>query len=97
MERTLPGGRIRGWRYTIHRAQPAAAQGLRHPRRVLGAFARKQPEDNAANMRELFQWFREGRVRPYICARFPLEQAAQAMELVAGRGARGKVVITVGS
>ncbi|MET1115271.1 MAG: NADPH:quinone oxidoreductase family protein [Comamonas sp.] len=60
-----------------------------------GAFARKQPEDNATNMRELFQWFREGRVRPYICARFPLAQAAQAMELVASRGARGKVVITV--
>lgn len=61
-----------------------------------GAFARKQPDDNAANMRELFEWFRQGRVRPHICARFPLAQAAQAMDLVAQRGARGKVVITMG-
>ncbi|WPB55400.1 NADPH:quinone oxidoreductase family protein [Xylophilus sp. GOD-11R] len=60
-----------------------------------GAFARKQPEVNALNMRELFGWFRDGRVRPHICARFPLARAGEAMQALAGRGAKGKVVITV--
>lgn len=60
-----------------------------------GAFARKEPERNAANMVELFQWFRQGQVRPHICARYPLEQAAEAMRALANRQAKGKVILTV--
>jgi NADPH2:quinone reductase len=60
-----------------------------------GAFARKQPERNAANMVELFEWFRQGQVRPHICARFPLEQASEAMRAVTNRLAKGKVILTV--
>jgi NADPH2:quinone reductase len=37
-----------------------------------------------------------GFVRPIVGARFPLEQAAQALELIDGRGATGKVVLDVG-
>jgi NADPH:quinone reductase len=60
-----------------------------------GAFARKQPERNAANMVELFQWFGQGQVRPHICARYPLPQAAEAMRAVMNRQAKGKVILTV--
>jgi NADPH2:quinone reductase len=60
-----------------------------------GAFARKQPQRNAANMVELFEWFRQGQVRPHICARYPLERAAEAMRLVMNRQANGKVILTV--
>jgi NADPH2:quinone reductase len=60
-----------------------------------GAFARKQPERNAANMAELFEWFRQGRVRPHICARYPLEQAPEALRAVMNRRALGKVILTV--
>ncbi|MDB5999557.1 MAG: NADPH:quinone oxidoreductase, partial [Rhizobacter sp.] len=60
-----------------------------------GAFARNEPEHNAQNMRELFAWFQEGRVKPHICARFPLERTADAMAAVMNRSAKGKVVVTV--
>jgi NADPH2:quinone reductase len=36
-----------------------------------------------------------GSVRPVVGARFPLEQAADALELIDGRGATGKVVLEV--
>ncbi len=36
-----------------------------------------------------------GFIRPIVGARFPLEQAAQALELIDGRGATGKVVLDV--
>ncbi|HEY6398166.1 MAG TPA: zinc-binding dehydrogenase, partial [Solirubrobacteraceae bacterium] len=36
-----------------------------------------------------------GSVRPIVGARYPLEQAAQALELIDGRGATGKVVLDV--
>jgi NADPH2:quinone reductase len=35
----------------------------------------------------------EGFVRPIVGARFPLEQATEALELIDGRGATGKVVL----
>ena len=37
----------------------------------------------------------DGAVRPLVGARFPLEQAADALELIDGRGATGKVVLDV--
>ena len=37
----------------------------------------------------------DGAVRPIVGARFPLEQAADALELIDGRGATGKIVLDV--
>ena len=34
-----------------------------------------------------------GHVRPLVGARFPLERAAEALQLIDGRGATGKVVL----
>jgi NADPH2:quinone reductase len=39
---------------------------------------------------------RAGHVRPIVGARFPLEQASEAMRLIEDRGALGKVVLEVG-
>jgi NADPH2:quinone reductase len=36
-----------------------------------------------------------GHVRPLVGARFPLERGAEALELIDGRGATGKVVLEV--
>lgn len=60
-----------------------------------GAFARKEPQRNSANMVELFDWYGRGQVRPHICARFPLPQAAAAMRAVMNRQAHGKVILIV--
>ncbi len=39
----------------------------------------------------------DGAVRPLVGASFPLERGAEALELIAGRGATGKVVLTTGA
>jgi NADPH:quinone reductase len=58
-----------------------------------GAFTLKQLEDHAANMRELFQWFEDGKVVPVIDAEFALKDGIQAIKKVTGRNVMGKVII----
>ncbi|WP_151638118.1 MULTISPECIES: NADPH:quinone oxidoreductase family protein [Noviherbaspirillum] len=62
-----------------------------------GGFLRSEPERAAALTRELVEWFRQGKVRPYISKRYPLEQAAQALVEVAARKVTGKIVLLPGS
>jgi NADPH2:quinone reductase len=38
----------------------------------------------------------KGFVRPVVGARFPLERASEALNLIDGRGATGKVVLELG-
>jgi NADPH:quinone reductase len=59
-----------------------------------GAFARKFPERYAQLRSELVGWLADGRVRPAITARYPLEEAAEALRVVAARRAIGKIVLT---
>jgi NADPH:quinone reductase len=59
-----------------------------------GAFARKFPQRYAQLRSELVGWLAEGRIRPAITARYPLEQAAEALRVVAAREAIGKIVLT---
>ncbi len=58
-----------------------------------GSFTIKQPEDHAANMRELFQWFQEGKVVPVIDKTYPLRDGIAAIKYVTGRNVMGKVII----
>jgi NADPH2:quinone reductase len=60
-----------------------------------GEFVRREPERFADSMKRLGRWFAEGRLNPPITARFPLERAAEALALMAGRQVKGKVVLTV--
>ena len=47
-------------------------------------------------MRQLGAWFHEGKLRPHVSQTFPLRQAAEALNLMAARKVKGKVVLTVG-
>ena len=58
-------------------------------------FTADHPDDAARDIRELQQMFADGRIQPYIGARFPLADAAAALRHVAERKAVGKVVIDV--
>ncbi|WP_046300526.1 NADPH:quinone oxidoreductase family protein [Mycobacterium sp. UM_Kg27] len=58
-------------------------------------FATDFPAENERDLAELQQLFAEGRVSPYIGARFPLAEAATALRYVADRKAIGKVIIDV--
>lgn len=58
-------------------------------------FATDYPEENDRDLAELQQLFADGRVSPYIGARFPLADTAAALRYVADRKAIGKVIIDV--
>ncbi|MBB3601366.1 NADPH:quinone reductase-like Zn-dependent oxidoreductase [Mycolicibacterium sp. BK556] len=58
-------------------------------------FMTDYPNEIARDDAELAQLFADGKLRPYLGARFPLEQAATALRYVADRKAIGKVVIDV--
>lgn len=58
-----------------------------------GAFAQRQPEDNAANFRQLFAWHAEGKLKPLVSQSYPLAEAGVAIERLAQRQAMGKLVV----
>jgi NADPH:quinone reductase len=58
-----------------------------------GAFTGRQRDDSARNLAELSAMVSAGTVMPYVSARFPLERAHEALDLIAARGVTGKVVI----
>jgi NADPH:quinone reductase len=62
-----------------------------------GAFVMGKPDINREIGAEIGRLVDEGFVRPLVGARFPLEQAADALELIDGRGATGKVVLELRS
>ena len=58
-----------------------------------GAFAQRQPEDNAANFRQLFAWHAEGKLKPLVSQTYPLAQAGAAIDALGQRRAVGKLVV----
>jgi NADPH:quinone reductase len=61
-----------------------------------GAYVLSKPELNVEIGGAIDRLIAGGSVRPIVGARFPLEQAADALELIDGRGATGKVVLDIG-
>jgi len=60
-----------------------------------GAFARREPKANAANIAELMQLYAEGAIKPVVSERYPLAKAGDAIARLAGRKAMGKIVVTM--
>jgi len=60
-----------------------------------GEFTRREPQRFLAAMDKLGRWFAEGKLKPHVSKTLPLERAADALELMAGRNVKGKVVLTV--
>jgi NADPH2:quinone reductase len=58
-----------------------------------GEFTRREPKRFAQEMRQLDQWYGEGRIRPHISATYPLDRAADALNDMAQRRVVGKVVL----
>ena len=61
-----------------------------------GAYALSKPSLTAEIQRAIDGLIAWGHVRPVVGARLPLERAADALELIEGRRALGKVVLDVG-
>jgi NADPH2:quinone reductase len=66
-------------------------------RQILGVYwgdsTKHDPQGHLANLRQLEAWFVEGKIRPVVSERFPLERARDAIALIANRGVKGKVVV----
>ncbi len=60
-----------------------------------GAHTAREPMAHAENMQDLFRMYADGQIKPRISARFPLEKAAEALEMMQDRKVLGKVVVTV--
>ncbi|HJP69742.1 MAG TPA: zinc-binding dehydrogenase, partial [Sphingomicrobium sp.] len=60
-----------------------------------GAFAARDPARNAAHIRQLLNWWAEGKIAPRISATFPLERAGEAIAALKNRRASGKLVVTL--
>ncbi|MEO6032026.1 MAG: NADPH:quinone oxidoreductase family protein [Burkholderiaceae bacterium] len=58
-----------------------------------GEFARREPQANARALAELAQWYAQGRVKPVIDQRLPMNELAQAFARMGSRQVRGKLVM----
>ena len=60
-----------------------------------GAAVARDPKGHQENVRELMAFYTEGKIKPHVSERFPLERAADAIVHLASRKAMGKVVVTI--
>lgn len=60
-----------------------------------GAFTARDPKANEANIAELFDLYRAGKIRPVVSNRYPLAEGAKAIRELMDRKAQGKVVVEV--
>ena len=60
-----------------------------------GSYRRQAPQLVAESFRQLFSWFEQGKLKPLVFQSFPLEQAGEALLMLAERRATGKLVLTL--
>ena len=58
-----------------------------------GAFAAREPQRNAQNIAELFEFWKDGKISPRISETFTLDDAHKAIEKLENRKAIGKLVV----
>src|SRR5882672_179203 len=58
-----------------------------------GAWTRLNAEKNHANLEKLVKWTAEGKISSHVDRTFPLAQTADALKVLAGRKAMGKVIL----
>jgi NADPH2:quinone reductase len=60
-----------------------------------GEFARRERGAFVESLTQLGRWYGEGKLRPHVSGTFPLERAAEALNLLAARKVTGKLVLTM--
>jgi len=60
-----------------------------------GAFIRRDPKANAANIVELMQLYAKGEIKPVVSEHYPLAKAGEAITRLGQRKAMGKIVVTM--
>lgn len=59
-----------------------------------GGYLKYKPSVVTDSMTQLFAWYDDGKLKPHISHCLPLDQTAEAMELLRARKSTGKVVVT---
>ena len=62
-----------------------------------GDFMRREPALFIESVRNVCQWYVEGKVKPHISEVLPLDRAAEALQKMTSRQVTGKIVLRVGS
>jgi NADPH2:quinone reductase len=60
-----------------------------------GEFTARQPRQHAANVAALMALYLDGRIKPAVTERFPLQRGMDAIARLGARDARGKVVVMI--
>jgi NADPH2:quinone reductase len=60
-----------------------------------GTWAARNPELFSKSIEELLELYAQGKVKPHVSERFPLERGADAIAHLGSRQAMGKVVVTI--
>ena len=58
-----------------------------------GSFVMRAPQKNIENCRRIFDWVAEGKLRPHVDEAFPFSRAQEALERLAQRKVKGKLVL----
>jgi len=58
-----------------------------------GDFAKREPQANAAMMKELAQWYGQGKIKPVIDSTLPMTELKAAFAHMGSRGVKGKLVL----
>ena len=58
-----------------------------------GAYMKRDPKHGRASLEKLMQWAAEGKISAHVDRTFPLAQTADALKVLAGRQAMGKVIV----
>ncbi len=58
-----------------------------------GAYMKRDPKHGRAGLEKLMQWAAEGKISAHVDRTFPLAQTADALKVLAGRQAMGKVIV----
>lgn len=58
-----------------------------------GSFAMREPKKNRENAEQLFRWIVEGKLHPHVDATIPFARAGEALERMARREVKGKLVL----
>ncbi|MEL6503365.1 MAG: NADPH:quinone oxidoreductase family protein [Pseudomonadota bacterium] len=60
-----------------------------------GAFTMRDPKGNRQNIDDLLGWLADGTLKPHVDSVFPLEEGTQALQKIAARDVKGKVLLRV--
>lgn len=58
-----------------------------------GEFAKREPQANAAMMKQLAQWYLQGKIKPVIDRTLPMSELQHALATLGSRSVKGKLVL----